>query len=199
MAKTELMKSTLPNMYSQALAKKNMGFAANFTHIIGWSIVSSVGDALRAIKSKEKPAAFAFYNGTNELLIAAKVFHDPSTDAEHPEGSWQYLWTFDPEDIKDCVIMDLNNVDNHFYIIKRAFDKYSMEFINNMLVPMVNTFFEVLKEWLTENAKEGENVFLEQPSVFLAGVVKDDKGIAFSFEPIGKMTQLIKDDADLEV
>ena len=199
MTTVEMMKSTMPEMYSQALDGKGMIFSANFANIIGYTLVAAVGDALRNEKQLDKPTAFAFYDGGDRLLVAGLVKYDPSVDAEHPEGSWSYTWTFDPEDIKDAKVLSLNNVENHRYFVSRAFDKYSMEFRNNFMPIMMNTFIEVLKDWLTSNAKEEEETEFTLTDIFTARCQKEGDEVVMSFEPIGKFVQLIKDDADLQV
>jgi hypothetical protein len=200
MAKVEFMKSTLPEIYSQALNQLNMIFAANYADIIGYVSIAGVGDLLRNIKSLEHPTTMAFKDETGKIVVAATVEHVPSEDAEHPEGNWRYSWTFNEADIPEGTeVVDLNNEMTKMYFVKRAGDKYGMEYKAGCLVPMHTLFFKCMKEYLESNAGNEDGVELELPNVFLARAAVEDGETVLSIEPIGKMVQLIKDDCDLEV
>lgn len=199
MSKIELMKTQIPDLYSKALADHGYTFSASYTDTIGKISFAAVGDVLRQSKTLDKPIAFVINDNAGQFIVAAIVKHIPSEDPEHPEGNWSYVWTFDPEDIADMNTADLGNEINQQAFVVRAGNLYGMEYLKGSLVPMHTLFFELVKEWLTTNAKEGEETELEQENVFSARSIIEDGEVVMSIEPIGKMVQLIKDDADLEV
>ena len=200
MSKTELMKSSIPEAVSQALNDQRMIYSASYVDILGYVTFAAVGDLLRTVKALDRPTAFVFRDEANNIIAGAIVRHIDSTDADHPEGNWSYVWSFDPADFtEDMNITDLANPADQMYFVKRAGDKYGMEYKQGCLVPMHITFIKCVKDWLVSNAKEGEETEVELPNVFSARSGIEEGEIVLSIEPIGKMVQLIKDDADLEV
>lgn len=200
MSRKELMNSEVPSLISAALNSQSLTFNANYMYMIAHTTFAAVGDLLRANKSKENPVAFVIRDQTDSIIVAAIVRYIPSDDPEKPEGNWNYVWTFDPEDVTpDMIVADLNNQNNHHYFVTRAGNKYGMEYLPGCLIPMHTTFFSVLKGWLLENATEEDVTEIELPDVFLASAAVEDGETVISIEPIGKMVQLIKDDAVLEV
>ena len=200
MAKTELMKTSIPEAVSQALNDQRMIYSASYVDILGYVTFAAVGDLLRTVKTLDRPTAFVFRDEANNIIAGAIVKHIDSEDPEHPEGNWSYIWSFDAEDFtEDMNITDINNQADQLYFVKRAGDKYGMEYKAGVLVPMHVTFLKCVKDWLTTNVVEGEELEVEQPNVFLARAAIEDGQVVLSIEPLGKMMQLIKDDADLEV
>jgi hypothetical protein len=200
MSKTEFMKTSIPEAVSKALADQSMIFSASYVDILGYVTFAAVGDLLRTIKTLDKPTAFVFRDESNSIIAGAIVRKIEGSDEEHPEGNWNYVWSFDPADFtEDMNITDLSNPANPMYFVKRAGDKYGMEYFNGYLVPMHVTFIKCVKDWLITNAKEDEETEVELNDIFSARSLIEDGEVVLSIEPIGKFVQLIKDDADLEV
>ena len=200
MAKTELMKTSIPEAVSQALNDQRMIYSASYVDILGYVTFAAVGDLLRTVKTLDRPTAFVFRDEANNIIAGAIVKHIDSEDPEHPEGNWSYVWSFDAEDFtEDMNITDINNQADQLYFVKRAGDKYGMEYKAGVLVPMHVTLLKCVIDWLTTDVVEGEELEVEQPNVFLARAAIEDGQVVLSIEPLGKMMQLIKDDADLEV
>lgn len=194
------MKTQIPDLFSKALQDYGYIFNASFADIIGRISFAAIGDVLRQTKTLDRPVAFVINDKTGQMVVAAIVKHIPSEDPEHPEGNWNYVWTFDPEDItEDMSVADINNEMNQQAFVVRAANIQGMEYLKGSLVPLHTAFFEMIKEWLKTNAKEGEETEIEQENVFSARSIIEDGEVIMSIEPIGKMVQLIKDDADLEV
>jgi hypothetical protein len=200
MSKLEFMKTSIPEAVSQTLADKSMVFSASYVDILGYVTFAAVGDLLRTIKTLDKPTAFVFRDESNAIIVGAIVRKIDGTDEEHPEGNWSYVWSFDAEDFTDDMnITDLGNPNTAMYFVKRAGDKYGMEYFNGCLVPMHTAFVKCLRDWLEVNAKEEEETEVELNDIFSARSQIEDGQIVLSIEPIGKFVQLIKDDADLVV
>lgn len=194
------MKTSIPEAVSKALADQSMIFSASYVDILGYVTFAAVGDLLRTIKTLDKPTAFVFRDESNSIIAGAIVRKIEGSDEEHPEGNWNYVWSFDPADFtEDMNITDLSNPANPMYFVKRAGDKYGMEYFNGYLVPMHVTFIKCVKDWLITNAKEDEETEVELNDIFSARSLIEDGEVVLSIEPIGKFVQLIKDDADLEV
>lgn len=200
MSKLELMKTQIPDLFSKALTDYGYIFNATFADVIGRISFAAIGDILRTTKTLDKPVAFVINDKAGQMIVAAIVKHIPSEDPEHPEGNWSYVWTFDPSEITEGMnIADISNEMNQQAFVVRAGNLYGMEYLKGSLVPTHTVFFQMVKEWLATNAKEGEEIELEQENVFSARSAIEDGEVVMSIEPIGKMVQLIKDDADLEV
>lgn len=200
MSKVEFVKSSVPESYSQALQAQNMIFAANYADIIGYTIFAGVGDLLRNIKSLERPTAFVMKDEANNIILAACVKYIESDDAEHPEGNWNYTWTFDGSNIPEGAnVVDLENEMAQMYLVTRSGQRYGMEYKKGCLVPMHTVFVKCIREWLKANATAEEEVELVLPNIFSARAGIEDGELVMSIEPLGKFVQLIKDDSDLEV
>lgn len=199
MSKIDFVKTQVPDNFVKALNGQGLLFNATYADMIAWTSFAATGDVLRGIKALDKPAAFIFRDSADQMIVAAIVKHIPSEDEEHPEGNWSYVWTFDPEDItEDMIIADINNESNANTFVVRGGEKWGMEYLPGTVVPIHTTFFKVLKDWLLTNAKEDEEMEIELENVFLARAAVEDGEKIISIEPLGKMVQLIKDDAELE-
>lgn len=200
MSKIDFTKTQIPSLYSSVLEDYGYLFDATYADLIGKVSFAAVGDILREMKTLDKPVAFVINDNTGNMVVAAIVKHIPSEDAEHPEGNWNYVWTFDQADVTDDMnIADLSNEMNQRAFVVRAGNAFGMEYMQGSLLPMHTAFFQMVKEWLTTNAKEGDETEVELTDVFLARSQIEDGEVIMSIEPIGKMVQLIKDDAELEV
>ena len=198
MSKMEFMKTAVPDLYSKALNEKQYIYQATYVHYIGWITFAAVGDILRENKNKERPAAFVLRDGSGQIIVAAIVEYVASEDVEKGEGNWRYYWTWNADEVtEDMIICELTNEVNQIPFVTRAGNKFGMEYLPGRIVMMHTLFFEILKEWLTQNAKEGEETEIELPNVFSARSIIEDGELAMSIEPIGKMVQLIKGDIDL--
>jgi hypothetical protein len=198
--KVEFMKSSLPELYSQALQEMHMVFSSNYAHMVAYTAISAVGDLLRSTKSPDKAAAFVLKDESNNTLVCAVVKFIDSNDPEHPEGNWSYSWSFSDEIIPEgAAVSDLNNAMVQNFFVNRSGHKYGMEYQAGMMVPMYVIFFKCLREWLESNAKPEEECEIEYTDVFSARAGYEDGELVMSIEPLGKFVQLIKDDAELEV
>jgi hypothetical protein len=201
MSKVEFMKTSIPEAVSQALANNSMIYSASYVDILGYVTFAAVGDILRTVKTLDRPSAFVFRDESNSIIAGAIVRKVEGSDENHPEGNWSYTWSFDQEDfvMEDMNITDLSNPTNTMYFVKRAGDKYGMEYRTDCLAPMHLIFIKCLKDWLITNAKEDDETEVELANVFSARSGYEDGKVVLSIEPLGKFVQLIKDDADLEV
>lgn len=200
--KVNFNESGIPEIYSTALCDKGMIFSANYAYMIGWISMAAVGDILRNAMAKTdnaKPAAFVFRNETGDIICGAIVRFQDGEDKDHPEGNYEYVWSFDPADFEgDLTLTDLSNDMIQSYFVMRAGDKFGMEYLPGKLLPMHTIFFEVLKGFLSDNAKTDDETEIELENVFSARSQIEDGQLVLSIEPLGKMVQLIKNDKALE-
>ena len=63
---------------------------------------------------------------------------------------------------------------------------------------MLTYLLQQIYKWLDENAKEGEEVIVEQDGIFQARVAVENGEKVFAIEPAGEVKMLIKDDAAIE-
>ena len=69
MAKTELMKTSIPEAVSQALNDQRMIYSASYVDILGYVTFAAVGDLLRTVKTLDRPTAFVFRDEANNIII----------------------------------------------------------------------------------------------------------------------------------
>lgn len=160
--------------------------------------VMAISDFLGQSKSKETKTALAIKDVKGNLVVAGIVTYHKNENEEMP-GNWSYEFTFNEEDLKGCNVK--LSTDPHF---QRVFSKtlnrlFGVE-IDDILAmqPCIEEGVNVLKQWLDVNAKENEEVSVEQPGFFVASVSVENGEKIFAIVPDGAMKRLIKDDSALE-
>lgn len=196
----KLFDTSLPENWSRSLLENhNMDVAAIYMDRILGVTFSSAALVLNSVKSKDYPVAFRFETANNSLVAAAVVQYFPNDDAKKP-GNWSLIFTFDEKDIpEDAHEYSITDPQVHSHFRSYAIDKYRMRFdIPDALVVLPVHTLSQLYKWLDENAKEGEEVGIEQEGIFQARVAIEGGQKVFSVEPDGEVKMLIKDDASIE-
>lgn len=197
----KLMETTIPQNFAAGLYNER-NYAVGFEHTnqIIDVLFTGVTDCLADIKSKNVPTAFMFEENNKDFIAAAVVQFIENKDSENP-GNWNYFWTFYKDDIpENAVKVSAADVNLGSYFAGVAQNKYQFGFSDNYALFEITRYaLKVIKDWLDDNAVEGEEVGVEQEGVFEARVVVEDGQKVFSIEPAGEIKKLIKDDSAIEV
>jgi hypothetical protein len=191
--------TTFSQSYSLSTAEKssgNINIPEEAVVPVIKTAILAISDYARAVKNKEKPIAVIIDDLKGNMLLAAIVrYHEGEGDMP---GNWSYEWSFDPEDIKDCIKFPVSESKSHTFFIERA-KSINMEYSELSYIYIgCDQFANTLINWLDTNAKEEEEVELELSGYFKASVIVDGGKKIMSFVPDGAIKRLIKDDAVLE-
>ena len=156
-------------------------------------------DLLNKVKTKEKPNSLIFEKLNNVFLCAATVEFIPGENGE--PGNWTLSWTFDENDLPaNTNKIYFNDVRSFSYFKSASITKWGMNFkTDSNLVILILETLDQIKNWLDQNAKEGEEVSLEIPDICQARVIIENGVKIFSLEAEGPVKMGIKDDASLEL
>lgn len=194
-----ILETQLPSMYSQHLHDNMYNMAPQYIDKVADILFSGSASLLSDIKSPERPAALVFYNINKTFVAAGIVEYFENTDESNP-GNWSLSWTFNESDLPENVFtvqLSDSKVQPHFTSL--AMSKFGMQFINTAAMENLLTDFLIyLKKWLDENAKEGEEVTIEQDGVFVATVAVENGEKVFALSVEGEIKQYIKNDAGIE-
>lgn len=194
----KLAESTLiENFITEAKAIGSLLEPTDVIRVIETTVAGTT-DFLSIVKNKEQGVALVFNNVKKEMVMAAVVEYNDNADGEG-QGNWNYYFTFDPEDIKDKKLYDLDSSQIHSIIAKRGFEHCRMRYATPSLITGYAIIFATLiREFLETNAKEGEEFKVEHEGYFLATSTVEDGVVEKSLLPGGAMKKIIKDDAVTE-
>lgn len=196
----KIFETTLPQNYSKGLfEEKCYDFPAEHTDKIANVLFTAVSTFLNDVKKKDRPVSFELAEADGRVVAAAIVQYFPNEDENKP-GNWSLVWTFDEADIPENTNrISIKDPNTHSYFRSIAGDKYGMRFKDPTCLVTVMTYLaSQLRKWLDENAKESEEVTIEQDSVFQARVAVENGQKVFAIEPAGEIKLLIKDDTSIE-
>ena len=200
MAMLNLNETTIPKMFSKELyEEKGYTLSPMHTDKIANVLFTAVSEALKATKSKEYPVVFLFAGNNQEMYAAAIIRFIPNEDESMP-GHWNYVWTFDKNDIPDnarVVSIRDNAFETYFRMVANQ-NKFGFEDTTST-IECCNTLLKNISQWLQENAKEDEEMGVKMDGVFQARCILEDKEVVKSLEVIGETKAIIKDDAGNEV
>ena len=192
--------STLPHIYSKGLFDEfAFDLAEAHADKICDILFTGTSDALNELKKKDQPVTFEFYKVDGSFVAGAICQYFENEDPEKP-GNWSLVWTFDESDIpENAVRYSLNNDQTHSYFRGTAGNKWGIRFKHPEAIKTTLTYMlQQIYNWLDQNAKENEEVTLEQDGVFQARVAVENGEKVFALEPAGEIKMLIKDDAAIE-
>lgn len=156
---------------------------------------------LAAVKNTKNPVALTIEDEEGNFIIGAVVEYNEAPEQEEDvTGNWMYYWTFNKSDIpEDAVIYEIKNTQTHSVIRKAVWEHTSARFENTE--SLINTyiiFYSVLRDYLMDNAVEGDEHELNYPGVFTACASVEDGEKVISVTPDGLIKKMIKDDVALE-
>jgi len=191
--------TTIPKNYEMAM-RGQLGLAAteedanNFVQVI----IASVSEFLSIVKAKGTKTALRFEDLKGNLITAAVVEHNESSD-EEGQDNWNYYWTFDESDLEGAAIHTVAEDGFKDIIINRALSMHRMT-INAKQSPgrLATLLIETIVQYLEQNAKPDTKVEVECDGFFKAEAEVDGEEIIKAIIPDGPMKVLIKDDAKIE-
>lgn len=198
---TKFKESKIPEDFSKALAAQNMLLGPAMTEQAANILFVGTSKCLADNKDLSIPKAVVFRRIDGTFLVAAKLEYvknedDPSNLAS---GQWNYSWTFDQDDIKDCKIIEMSNSLISMYFYNAASSLYNMRFNDPAVCATVMSLMvEMIINWLKENTKEGEKSVLTLSGVFTAMGEVVDGEIEMAIVPDGDIKLLIKDDSAIQ-
>lgn len=198
----KLMESQIPQNYSMGMYnEKDYDTSPDFTNSIADILFTGVAMCLGAVKDTKFPSAFVFEENNKDFIAAAVVEYYENKDDPSLPGNWNYTWTWYKDDVPaNSKIYRTTQPELSSYFRGVSQGKYGMAFKDTAAVTEVTRYLLVqIKKWLDENAKEGEEVGVEEEGVFQASVVIENGEKVFSLVPEGEIKKLIKDDSAIEV
>ena len=198
----KLMESQIPQNYSTGLySEKDYDLSADHTNIVVDILFTAVAQCLGDVKDRKFPSAFVFEANNKDFIAAAIVQYFENEDDPSKLGNWSYTWTWYKDDVPaNSKIYRTTQPELSSYFRGVSQGKYGMAFQDVAAITEINRYLLVqIKKWLDENAKEGEEVGVEEPGIFQASVVIEEGEKVFSLVPEGEIKKLIKDDSAIEV
>lgn len=194
--------STYAQNFSITLAERSSNLTTiplDAVHCVVETLVMGMSDYARMVKTKEKPIAIVIDDMKGNPVIGLKVeFFEGTPD--NPEGSWNPIWTFDPEVLKGCTIYNVSESRSFQFFVDRGRKLYRMNFsAPNQIYFAAIVFADTLKAWL--DAQEVSNdvtVSLELDGFFKASVTLIDGKKVMTFSADEEVTNLVKDDVKLQ-
>lgn len=164
------------------------------------TILESTSDFLRITKSKSSPKTALVYNDKKGNMIVAAVVEYNENESEEGQDNYNYYWTFDKEDITgdDVKLYEGNQSQVQTMFINCCSERHYLDLNAPAVTSMTTHILGLISDYLTENAKEGEEIKLVHEGYFTASAVVEDGEIVKSFLPEGPMKVLIKDDVTVE-
>lgn len=199
--KTKFKESKIPEDFSKALAAQNMLLGPTMAENAVTILFNGTSKCLADNKDLSVPKAVVFRRIDGTFLVAAVLRYvtnedDPSNLAS---GQWNYSWTFDQEDIKDCKIIEMSNSLISMYFYNAASSLYNLRFNDPAVCATVmNLMVEMIINWLKENTKDGEKSVLTLSGVFTAMGEVVDGEIEMAIIPDGDIKLLVKDDSAIQ-
>ena len=202
----KMYESQFPMMYSKALLfEKNYDLGEEHTKFVfEFSLVAiaKILNYIRKTKEKDdhKPVSFVISDIAKRFIAGAYITYVEGSDKNDP-GNWQLSFTLNEEDMpKEGLAINLTDELTGPYIMAAALETCGLELkYADAGAVLITTLFEVLKKYLTENAKADQEVSIEEDNLFVASVTVDGSGNkVMTFEPSGDIKAMIKDDSSIE-
>lgn len=196
----KLFDTNLPHNFSKGLYEEcDLTFNAQYIDKVIDVIFTGTVLFLNGAKKIDTPVALVFEREDKSVIAAAIVQYFDNDDKSNP-GNWNLVFTLDENDIpENANIFYASNPSVHPFLRSVAADKYHFIFdAPNSLVLLPRYFFENLRKWLDENAKENEEISIDLDGVFQARAAVEGGEKVFSIEPAGEIKMLIKDDSAIE-
>lgn len=182
------------------IAFKGYGINANNSTVqVAMEIIlEGASDLLRVTKSKQKTALL--FNDQKGNMIAAAVVDYHENENEEGQDNYNYYWTFDKKDVEDEDVKryEANQSQFQALLIQGCAERHGFELTEGLVSTMTSVMVSMLSDYLSENAKEGEEFKVTHEGYFTASSAVEDGEIVKSLIPDGPMKTLIKDDVTVE-
>lgn len=198
--KTLEMKDTpmYSNMQTEA-ASLSWDLSLSECDLVTKTMFNGITDFLNITKTKDTPIVVMVQDVKGEKIAFGCVKYDKSEDNESSDGSWEYFWSFNPDDVPEgatVYVIDQQPVQK--VIAKRGHNMCQMVVgVLNYLSVLCCITFNILHDTLDQmDIAEGDECTIELPGFFEASVSVENGEKVFSITPKEEMKVLIKSDED---
>ena len=189
--------STLAVLYSETIRSSG-------THSVGEEFVQSIynaiamgfADTCKTLRDKNATVAVIVRDRPldGEFIFGVKIKFIPGDNED--AGSWNTVWSFNPDDFNDCEIKHYTDEPNvapifHERLVKQGLSLYPL---SDVAYTLTRTGMQCLFQWLDQNAKDGETVSIGSEGYFKATVDVVDGLKVMNFIPDEEVTNLAKGD-----
>jgi len=198
----KLMESQIPQNYATGIYnEKGYELGAEHTEKVADILFTGVTNCLAETKKQDTPVAFVFEENNGDFIAAAVAQFIPNEDDATKAGSWSYTWTWYKDDVPtNAHLYRCSDISMSIYFRGTGMSKYGMMWKDVASINECTRYLLVqIKNWLDNNAVEGEEVGVYADGIFQASVVVENGEKIFSIVPDGEIKKLIKDDAAIEV
>ena len=200
--KINFEQTTIATNFSKAFLDEGLNYPENGVPATYAGIFTAVAVFLSSIKDKEKTMALVIDNVKGDIEFGAYVkWIGGETDEDG--GNWNLVASFDPADFvesDDMKVIKFSSgaADNTIRYCSMRQKPYAIGYNSDIILKRaVCLSVAGIKEWLSDNAKEGEDVYLNLPGIFEAKVrIEEDGTKSMSLEFSEEVTQNIKKDED---
>ena len=197
----KLQESTIATNFSKKFYEEELNYPVDAVPATIGAVLMSMATFLSSVKDKEKAMALVVDNLKGDIEFGMIVKFIPG-ETEDDGGSWSLVCSFDQNDfVADENVMKVIKfssgvADNTLRFVAMRQKPYAIGF-NSEIVMKKSVLESILciKEWLSDNASETEDVYLELDGIFVAKVSIEDGVKYLSMELSEEATQVIKNDA----
>lgn len=164
-------------------------------------IFNGITDYLALGKNKTVPQVVLVQDIKGNNIAFGCVRYCESDSEEDGEGSWEYFWSFNTEDIpENATVYTIDNEAVLKVIARRGHNMCKMvvgvlNYLSIATVLIMNAIHDTLDQ---QNVANGETFTLDLPGYFEASVSVENGEKVFSITPKEEMKVLIKDDSLIE-
>ena len=189
---------TFQNMQNEAAL---LGWDLGLTEceMVAKTVFNGITDYLNIVKNKDVPAVVLVQDLKGEKIAFGCVEYDKEEDNESSDGSWQYYWSFNMDDIpENATVYTIDQEPIQRVIAKRGHNLCCMVVgVLNFLSVLSCITFNIVKDTLDQqNVAEGDEYTIELPGYFESSVAVENGEKVFSITPKEEMKVLIKSDED---
>ena len=193
--------TSIPQSISVLESGKGFNVDANEVHYLVKTYIAGISDFCALVKTKAQPIAVMVQDLKGNFIFAAVVsYNDADDEDEAAAGNWNYVFTFNKEDIpENATVYQVSNEQVSDTIATRGFDLCRLTFTEAGFCPsLAIDVFNCVKNFLDQNAPstEGEKFDIELDGYFEASVSIENGEKVFSIMPKGEMKSLVKKNDD---
>lgn len=195
----EIKETTIPATLIAAAKNETWEIGPDFVEAIYQSTIKAISEFLSIKKSKEQKVALSIKDLRDNVLLIAKISYHKGETEDDP-GNWSFEMSLNNEDIDLTDTNVFASTDLGFYeVLTRTLrNLINHEFYNTTCANSLTTLaYKVLKQWLDENAIDGQVVETGVDGYFIASVAIEDGEKVMSIVPDGAMKSLAKGDSTL--
>lgn len=191
----KLEETLIPDSYHISIFESGtQDVGAEFVPGIYRFITLGLADAIKSVRDKDKPAAVVIRDMKTAILFGVRIEFIKGEDDE--SGSWNTVWSFNPDDFDDCSKYDAESPVMEPFFINRA-TACHLKLYPGSTYTLQRTAIQVLTDWLDKNALPDGTVEVELDNIFVAEVQVKNGVKIFNFIPSEEVTNICKSDADI--